>query len=32
MKDYLEKVGISMDKKEELTNLVISLLKQVQQE
>jgi hypothetical protein len=32
MKDYLEKVGIGIDKKEELTNLIISLLKQVQQE
>jgi hypothetical protein len=32
MKDYLEKVGIDIDKKEELTNLIIRLLKQTQQE
>jgi hypothetical protein len=32
MKDYLEKVGIGIDKKEELVNLLLSLLKQTQQE
>jgi hypothetical protein len=31
MKDYLEKVGISVEKKEGLTNLIIWLLKQVQE-
>jgi hypothetical protein len=28
MKDYLEKVGIGMDEKEELANLILSLVKQ----
>jgi hypothetical protein len=32
MKDYLEKVGIGMDKKEELANLILSLVKQREQE
>jgi hypothetical protein len=31
MKDYLEKVGIGIDKKEELIDLLLSLLKQTQQ-
>jgi hypothetical protein len=31
MEDYLEKVGIGIDKKEELTNLIIRLLKQEQE-
>jgi arginyl-tRNA synthetase len=32
MKDYLEKVGIGIDKKEELANLILRLVKQIEQE